>query len=59
MSAIALVLKKAGYIVTGSDRNENDMYEILVKNDIPVFIGSNAELVKDADVVVYTMRNSW
>lgn len=54
MSAIALVLKKAGYIVTGSDRNENDMYEILIKNGIDVFIGSNAELVKDADVVVYT-----
>ena len=54
MSAIALVLKKAGYIVTGSDRNEGDMYEILKKSDIPVFIGSNAELVKDADAVVYT-----
>ncbi len=54
MSAIALVLKRAGYIVTGSDRNESDMYEILTKNGIPVFIGANAELVKDADAVVYT-----
>ena len=54
MSAIALVLKKYGYIVTGSDKNEGDMIDVLRSNDIPVFIGSNAELVKDADVVVYT-----
>ena len=54
MSAMALVLKKYGYIITGSDKSEGDMIELLEKNDIPVFIGSNAELVKDADVVVYT-----
>ena len=54
MSAIALVLKKYGYIVTGSDKSESDMTELLEKNNIPVYIGSNAELVKDADVVVYT-----
>lgn len=54
MSAIALVLKKYGYIITGSDKSEGDMISLLEENDIPVFIGSNAELVKDADVVVYT-----
>lgn len=54
MSAIALVLKKYGYIITGSDKSEGDMTELLEKNGIPVFIGSNAELVKDSDVVVYT-----
>lgn len=54
MSGIAIILKKAGYEVTGSDKNEGDMIDILLKNDIPVFIGSNAELVKDADIVVYT-----
>lgn len=54
MSAMALVLKKYGYIITGSDKAEGDMIEILEKNDIPVYIGSNAELVKNADVVVYT-----
>lgn len=54
MSAIALVLKKYGYIITGSDKTEGDMTELLEKNEIPVYIGSNAELVKDADVVVYT-----
>lgn len=54
MSGIAIMLKKAGYIVTGSDKHDGDMINILKENDIPVYIGSNAELVKDADVVVYT-----
>lgn len=54
MSAIALVLKKYGYIITGSDKSEGDMISVLEENGIPVYIGSNAELVKDADVVVYT-----
>ena len=54
MSGIALILKKEGYNITGSDKNEGDMIEILRNNGIPVFIGSNAELVKDADIVVYT-----
>ena len=54
MSAIALVLKKYGYIITGSDKSEGDMINVLEENGITVFIGSNAELVKDADVVVYT-----
>lgn len=54
MSAIALVLHDAGYIVTGSDKNDSDMIKILRENGIDVFIGSNAELVKNADTVVYT-----
>lgn len=54
MSAIALVLKKYGYIVTGSDRSAGDMVDVLEKEGIPVYIGSNADLVKDADAVVYT-----
>ena len=54
MSAIALVLKKYGYIITGSDKSEGDMINVLEENGIPVYIGSNAELVKDADVVVYS-----
>ncbi|MBQ8380190.1 MAG: UDP-N-acetylmuramate--L-alanine ligase [Clostridia bacterium] len=54
MSGIALILKKDGFEVTGSDKNYGDMVETLEKNGIPVFIGSNADLVKDADVVVYT-----
>ncbi len=54
MSGIAIILQKAGYEVTGSDKNEGDMIETLINAGIPVFIGSNAELVKDADIVVYT-----
>lgn len=54
MSAIALMLKKNGYDISGSDKSKGDMVEILEKNDIPVYIGSNADLVKDADIVVYT-----
>lgn len=54
MSAIALALRKYDYIITGSDKCESDMTELLEKNGIPVYIGSNADLVKDADVVVYT-----
>ncbi len=54
MSGIAMILKKEGYYVSGSDKNAGDMAEILESNGIPVFIGSNAELVKDADIVVYT-----
>lgn len=54
MSAIALVLKKSGYNITGSDKSRGDMIEILENSDIPVYIGSNADLVKDSDVVVYT-----
>ena len=41
MSGIALILKKDGYEVTGSDRNYGDMIETLEQNGIPVFIGSN------------------
>lgn len=54
MSAIALVLQDAGYTVTGSDKNDSDMIKILRDKGISVFIGSNAELVKNADAVVYT-----
>ena len=54
MSGIALLLKNEGYTITGSDRNDGEMVKILKEAGIPVFIGSNAELVKDADIVVYT-----
>ncbi len=54
MSGIAIILKEAGFNVTGSDKNDGDMINILRENEIFVFIGSNAELVKNADIVVYT-----
>lgn len=54
MSGIAVMLKKAGYTVTGSDSAEGDMVKILRNENIDVFIGHNKDLVKDADLVVYT-----
>lgn len=54
MSGIAVMLKKSGFEVTGSDSMDSDMVNMLKDADIPVFIGSNPELVKDADIVVYT-----
>ncbi len=54
MSGIAVMLKKAGYTVTGSDSAEGDMVKILRNENIDVFIGHNKKLVKDADLVVYT-----
>lgn len=54
MSAIALVLVEAGFEITGSDKNENSMTELLKEKGINVFIGSNAEMVLGCDAVIYT-----
>lgn len=54
MSGIAVMLKKSGFEVTGSDSMGSDMVKMLEAENIPVFIGSSPELVHTADVVVYT-----
>lgn len=54
MSGIAIMLKKLGFNVTGSDMTHGDMIDILEKEGIPVFIGNNGENVKNVDLVVYT-----
>ncbi len=54
MSGIAVMLKKTGFDVTGSDSMGSAMVEMLEAEGIPVHIGSNENLVKDADMVVYT-----
>lgn len=54
MSGIAVMLKKSGFEVTGSDSQGSDMVKMLESESIPVFIGSNPELVHSADLVVYT-----
>lgn len=54
MSGIAVMLKKSGFEVTGSDSQGSDMVKMLEAESIPVFIGSNPELVHSADIVVYT-----
>ncbi|MBR5227986.1 MAG: UDP-N-acetylmuramate--L-alanine ligase [Clostridia bacterium] len=54
MSGIAIIMKKFGYNVTGSDISENDMVKIVKSESIPVTIGQNTEVVLKADLVVYT-----
>lgn len=54
MSGIAVMLKKSGFTVTGSDSMGSDMVKMLEDENISVFIGSNPELVHSADLVVYT-----
>lgn len=54
MSGIAVMLKKSGFEVTGSDSQGSDMVSMLESENIPVYIGSNPKLVHDADLVVYT-----
>lgn len=54
MSGIAMMLKKEGKIVTGSDTARGPMIEILENEGIPIFIGSNPEMLENSQLVVYT-----
>lgn len=54
MSGVAVMLKRAGFTVTGSDAFDGDMIKILRNENIPVHIGHNKDLVKNADLIVYT-----
>ncbi len=54
MSSIALMLKNMNVSVTGSDINETDITKNLNESGIKVLYGHHPELVKDADIVVYT-----
>ena len=54
MSSIALMLKNMNASVTGSDINETDITKNLNESGIKVLYGHHPELVKDADIVVYT-----
>ena len=54
MSGVAVMLKRAGFTVTGSDAFNGDMIKILRNENIPVHIGHNKDLVKNADLIVYT-----
>ena len=54
MSAIALMLHDADFLVTGSDKTETATTKYLQECGIEVYIGNNAELILDADAVVYT-----
>lgn len=54
MSAIAHILHGRGEIVTGSDRQENDITRRLSAAGVKISIGHSASNVNGADVVVYT-----
>ena len=54
MSGIAKILQYMGIEVTGSDNAETDITIKLANTGIPVTIGTNPELVKNVDLVVYT-----
>jgi UDP-N-acetylmuramate--alanine ligase len=55
MSALAQMLKAQGYIVSGSDREESPVTEMLEKHGIPVCIGQKAENLPDTlNLLVYS-----
>ncbi len=54
MSGIAYMIKDLGAIVTGSDVNFSSIIDKLNTDGILVNIGHHPEMIKDADLVVYT-----
>lgn len=54
MSALAEILLRAGYELTGSDNNESDTLKKMRGLGIPVTMGHRAENIGDAQLVVYT-----
>ncbi|MBQ7466638.1 MAG: UDP-N-acetylmuramate--L-alanine ligase [Clostridia bacterium] len=51
-SAIALILKSQGHVVSGSDRVGSEVTKRLQKEGIDVCIGGVSSLIKDADMLV-------
>lgn len=54
MSSLAMIAKRMGHSVTGSDRSENKTVILLKEQGIPVAIGHAAENLGDAEAVIYT-----
>lgn len=54
VSAIAEIVKSRGVKASGSDMKESDVTINLRNQGIDVFIGHNAENIKDADLIVYS-----
>ncbi|MGL5255272.1 MAG: UDP-N-acetylmuramate--L-alanine ligase [Brevinema sp.] len=55
MSALALILKSRGFIVSGSDRSQSTVVDGLIAAGIKVYIGHNPKnITKDVKYVVYT-----
>lgn len=54
MSALAGILHREGFALTGSDNNESDTLAQIRKLGIPVRMGHRPENIGDAEMVVYT-----
>ncbi len=54
MCPLAEILHSKGYILTGSDNNESDPLKRVKALGIKVFMGHNAENIKDAELIVYS-----
>lgn len=54
MSGIAALLHAQHYLVTGSDREENEHTKVLRERGIDVTIGQSRDNIKSPDLVVYT-----
>lgn len=54
MSGLAAILLNAGYKVSGSDSKESELTERLKNNGAEIYIGHNADNIKNVDLVVYT-----
>ena len=54
MSGIAEILKRYGFIVTGSDASESELVDKLRESNIPVVVGHDLENLRKADLVVYS-----
>ena len=54
MSGIAEIVKSLGGIVSGSDIQESQITEKLSLDGMNIKIGHHPEMIKDADIVVYT-----
>lgn len=54
MSALAELLLKEGYKVSGSDMNESPICEKLKKDGANIHYGHSEKNIEDADIVIYT-----
>ncbi len=54
MSGIASILQNEGYNVTGSDMQKSKITESLENKGIKVYDGHHPEVIKNADIIVYT-----
>ncbi|MGI6665806.1 MAG: UDP-N-acetylmuramate--L-alanine ligase [Christensenellaceae bacterium] len=54
MSGLAQIMHDLGYVVSGSDQNQSNFTDILVKKGIPVFIGHDAANIDNKALIIYS-----